>query len=228
MDAPAAFLLALPTLFSIVNPFGMAFIVEELIGDLPRADRARVVGRVGLYALCVMLGALWAGADILRFFGVSIEALRLAGGLVVSLSALELLLRPAEKQARKQGEAADTARRAPDMAFFPITMPLTTGPGTISVAVALGSERPDAWGERLAFLGGVSAAALVMAGLIWAVYLSADRLAGLFSATARRIVSRLGAFLLLCIGVQIMITGAQGVVATMATHLHDTPAGGMP
>ncbi len=222
MFATSAFLLALPSLFSIVNPFGIAFLVEDLIGDLPRPDRVRLVQRVAVYALGIMLGAIWLGSEILHFFGVSIEALRLAGGLVVSLSALELLLHPAQKEARKQ-EQADTTRRALDMAFFPITMPLTTGPGTISVAIALASERPDSWGPRLQFYAGVSAAALVMAVLIWGVYLSADRLARLFSPSAQRIVSRLGAFLLLCIGVQIMITGAEGVAGMIAGHLAGIP-----
>ncbi len=219
VTASAAFLLAFPALLSIVNPLGMAFIVEDLLRDLPRADRARVVRRVGLYSLSVMLGALWFGAAVLSFFGVSIEALRLGGGLVVVLSSLELLLRPEVKEARKQDQANDTDRPAPDRAFFPITMPMTTGPGTISVAIALGAERPDAWEPRLVFYAGVSAAALALAALIWFTYWSADWMARLLSPSTQRIISRLAAFLLLCIGVQIMISGATGVAAMIQAHL---------
>ena len=226
MTASAAFLLAFPALLSIVNPLGMAFIVEDLIRDLPRADRAGVVRRVGVYALCVMLGALWFGAAILSFFGVSIEALRLGGGLVIVLSSLELLLRPEAKEARKQGQAADTARPAVDRAFFPITMPLTTGPGTISVAVALGAERPEDWHARVVFYAGVSAAALALAALIWFVYSSADWLARLLSPSAQRVISRMTAFLLLCIGIQIMITGAEGVATLIQAHLSATTTTG--
>ena len=108
-------------------------------------------------------------------------------------------------------------------------MPLTTGPGTIAVAVALGAERPEGWGARFGFYFGVSAAALAMAALIWAAYRSADRLARLFSPTGQRIVARLGAFLLLCIGVQIMITGTEGVATMVANHLTGpTAIGGRP
>jgi multiple antibiotic resistance protein len=192
-----------------------------VLGDLARPERARLVRRVAAYALGVMLVALWGGAAILNFFGISIDALRVGGGLVVTLSSLELLLRPDEREARKQ-EQADTTRQAPDRAFFPITMPLTTGPGTISVAVALGAERPEAWGPRLAFFGGASAAAVAMAALIWLTYWSADRLAGLVSPSAQRIVSRLSAFLLLCVGMQIMINGALGVASQIQTHLSQT------
>ncbi len=226
MTAANAFLLAFPALLSIVNPLGMAFIVEDLLRDLSHADRAGVVRRVGLYSLCVMLGALWFGAAVLSFFGVSIEALRLGGGLVVVLSSLELLLRPEAKEARKQDQAASSGRAALDRAFFPITMPMTTGPGTISVAIALGAERPEPWHARLIFYAGVSAAALAMAVTIWLVYWSADWAAQLLSLSTQRIVSRLAAFLLLCIGVQIMISGAEGVASTIQAHLSATSTTG--
>ena len=90
-------------------------------------------------------------------------------------------------------------------------MPLTTGPGTIAVAIALGAERPGPWPDRLQFYAGVSMAALLLGLVIWGVYWSADRLARLLSMSAQRIISRLSAFLLLCIGVQIMINGVGGV-----------------
>lgn len=229
MNAPAAFLLAFPALLSIVNPLGMAFIVEELLRDLPPLDRARVVRRVGLYCLAVMLGALWGGAAILNFFGVSIDALRLGGGLVVLLSSLELLLRPETKEARKHDQAVDPGRGAADRAFFPITMPLTTGPGTISVAITLGAERPEPWEPRLLFFAGVSAAAVAVAAVIWLTYWSADWMAQRLSASAQRIVTRLTAFLLLCIGVQIMISGAQGVAGMIQAHLSaHASTGAMP
>lgn len=98
------------------------------------------------------------------------------------------------------------------MAFFPLTMPLTTGPGTISVAIALGAERPAGGAELVEFYLGVSGAALAIALLVWASYRSADRISGLMGVTARRSVSRMMAFLLLCIGVQILINGVEAVV----------------
>jgi multiple antibiotic resistance protein len=216
-EAIDAFLLAFPALFSIVNPFGNAFIIEPLIGDLAHADRSRLVRRVALYCLLVMLGALWVGAAVLHFFGVSLEALRLGGGLVIVLSSLELLMRPEARLQRKQGQA-EAHGDVFDRAFFPLTMPLTTGPGTISVAIALGSERPEAWPGRLGFLAGASLAGVVLAGLIWLVYWSAERLSAVLSRSAQGSISRLSAFLLLCIGVQIMITGAVGVAGLLHPH----------
>ena len=213
----AAFLLAFPALFSIVNPLGMAFVVGDLLGDLSHAERARTVRLVALYAVCVMLGALWFGSALFGFFGVSIDALRVAGGLVVVLSSLELLLSPDRRDARKADQAATPAREGADRAFFPLTMPLTTGPGTIAVAVTLGSARPE--GATVAFFAGVSAAAVAIAGIVWLTYWSAERLGRTISPAGQRIVSRLSALLLLSIGVQIMIGGVIGIAGQIGANL---------
>jgi multiple antibiotic resistance protein len=98
-------------------------------------------------------------------------------------------------------------------------MPFTTGPGTIAVAVALGAERPAAGHGLLAFFLGVSAAAGSIAVLVWLAYRSADWVVAKIGTAARRTTSRMSAFLLLCIGVQILVNGvAEEVARFMATH----------
>jgi len=188
------------------------FIFEEVTAHLTHADRARLAGRVGLYSLLMMLGALWVGAYVLNFFGVTLAALRLAGGLVVGMRSWELLNRPEEHEERKQEQAGPTGQAVIDMAFFPLTMPFTTGPGTISVAVTLGAERPASGLGLLAFFVGVSGAAAAVAAVVWIAYRYADRVSGWLGASARRSLSRLIAFLLLCLGVQIFIGGVEDVV----------------
>ncbi len=216
MSAAAAFLLAFPALFSIVNPIGSAFIFDAVTGHLSHADRARLAGKVGLYSLLVMLGALWLGTYVLNFFGVSIAALRIGGGSVVALNAWNLLTAPeAHQEARKQEQAGPGGQAAMDMAFFPLTMPFTAGPGTISVAVALGAERPSHGLPLLWFFLGVSGAAVAIAAMVWVFYRSSDRVAAWLGAPARRSFSRLMAFLLLCIGVQILIGGVEDVALSL-------------
>ena len=210
--ALAAFLLAFPAFFSIVNPPGGAFIFNEVTAHLPRDERARIAGKVGFYSLFVMLGALWGGAYILNFFGISLAALRLAGGVVVCKHAWDLLSAPERQEARKQEQAGSSGPAGVDIAFFPLPLPFTTGPGTISVAVALGAGRPADGAPLLSFLVGVTAAAAAMALCIWIAYRSADRVARLVGGPARRTIARLSAFLLLCIGAQIILTGVQDVV----------------
>ncbi len=154
---------------------------------------------------------------MLNFFGISLGALRVGGGIVVAFAAWRLLMAAEQEHARKQ-EAADPGERTDDIAFFPLTMPLTTGPGTISVAIALASQRPASGAGTLRFFLGVSLAALAMAVLIWIAYREADRLVASLGQTGARIFSRLAAFLLLCIGVQIVWTGVEALLAPLLGH----------
>ena len=171
----AAFLLAFPALFSIVNPIAGAFIFREATADRTHAERVRLARRVGLYSVLVMLVALWGGSYVLAFFGISIAALRVAGGLVLTGFAWELLNAPDQREHRKQEQAANAGEGSTDdVAFFPLTLPFTTGPGTIAVAVALGAGRPQADPELLAFFLGVSLAALTVAAVIALFYAYAD------------------------------------------------------
>ena len=209
----SAFLLAFPALFSIVNPPGAAFIFNEVVGESTGEERRRLANRVAVYSLLVMLSALWGGAYVLNFFGISLAALRLAGGAVVALRAWDLLSAPERQEARKAEQVESTGPSTEDIAFCPTTLPFTTGPGTISVAVALGAGRPLV--GVVPFFAGMTAACIAMAAVIWIAYRSADRIAGLLGASARRTVARLSAFILLCIGVQIMITGITDVAVAI-------------
>ena len=208
-----AFLLGFPALFSIVNPISGAFIFREVTVD--RApDRARLARQVALYSLVVMTVALWAGSYVLAIFGITLAALRVAGGIVVALSAWNLLNAPEHHEARKQEQAAPTAGED-DIAMFPMTIPFTTGPGTISVAVALGSSHPPAGEALLWFFLGMTGATMALAAVIWITYRSTDRISRLMGPRGSRTVTRLSAFMLLCIGVQILITGVVDVLGPL-------------
>ena len=208
----AAFLVALPALFSIVNPVAGAFIFREATADRTHAQRVELARRVGVYSLLVMLVALWAGSYVLSVFGITLSALRIAGGIVLALFAWELLGAPEKRQGRKEQQAAD-AEGTEDVAFFPLTLPFTTGPGTIAVAVALGAGHPvDGAGW---FFAGVTAAAGAMAVTIWALYANADRLSTWLGRTGSNTVTRLSAFLLFCIGIQMLITGVSDVLGPL-------------
>jgi multiple antibiotic resistance protein len=214
--AADSFLLAFPALFSIVNPIGGALIYSQVTAGRSHAERMVLAGKIGGYSSLVMLVALWGGAYVLNFFGISVAALRIAGGLVVAVRAWELLSAPEQNEAMKQEQAAP-ASAAEDVAFFPLTMPFTTGPGTISVAVALGSNRPAGAANLIPFFFGVSAAAMATALIVWIAYRSADRVVDLLGATRARVVTRTMAFLLLCIGTQILVNGVVDVLGPLLT-----------
>ncbi len=212
MTALRAFLLAFPALFSVVNPLGMALIFHETTAEFGTAAQQQLARLVAVYGALVMLVAAFAGSYVLTFFGISLAALRLAGGAVVAVRAWELLAAPEVYEQRKSSQAV--AGSGASVAFYPLTMPLTTGPGTMAVAVALGAERPAAVGIGLVgFLGGLALACVAVAVTIWLSFGSAPRIAAWLGPTARQTLSRLAAFLLMCIGVQIMIHGFADVLA---------------
>jgi multiple antibiotic resistance protein len=206
LDVVQSFLLTGSALFSIVNPMGGALIFSQVTADRTHAQRLVLARRIGVYAALVMLGALWLGVYVLNFFGITIEALRIAGGLVVATSAWTLLFSSERNEARKQSQAGE-AMGSEDVAFFPLTMPLTTGPGTISVAIALGASRPEDPVEFASFALGASTAALAISAAIWLSYGWADWITSLLGSSRVRVIARLAAFLLLCVGVQIMLIG---------------------
>lgn len=219
----ASFLVAFPALFSIVNPLGGALIYSQITLGRPHPERVALAWRVATYSAIVMLVSLLVGATLMSFFGVSIDALRVAGGTVVAVSGWRMLYNPQETEDRKQDHASDTNRAkawSSDVAFFPLTMPFTTGPGTISVAIALSANRPPATQALLPFFAGACGAAMAVALTVGFCYAYADRLVSLLGPGRARILTRLSAFLLLCIGVQILITGIQGALLTMMTSAH--------
>lgn len=217
--AVGAFLLAFPALFSIVNPIGGALIFDSVTLGRSRADKQKMAFRIGLYSFAVLLASLWLGGYILNFFGVSLGALRIAGGLVVAVRAWSLLMEPEAHEERKAHQA-EPAQHAADIAFFPLTMPLTTGPGSIAVAIALSSQRPTGTGEPLGFFGGLSLAALALAILIWLCFRWSDSVTAMLGQGGARVMSRLVAFLLLCVGVQIIVTGVVGVAGLIEIGHH--------
>lgn len=212
-----AFLLAFPALFSIVNPVGASLIFHQVLSDRAPAERHALAAKIALYALAILLGSLLLGSYILNFFGVSLGALRVAGGLVVAIRAWGLLMDPEVHEDRKSGDAAPAQRRAEDIAFFPLTMPFTTGPGSIAVAIALSSQRPAGGHTVLPFFLGTSLAAVAIALSIWLLYRASDRVMALLGVSGARVMSRLVAFLLLCIGVQILASGVENL-ATQFLH----------
>jgi len=216
----AAFLLAFPALFSIVNPLGAAMIFAQTTLGRPRADCIALAKTVALNSFVILLVSVWFGEWILGFFGITIDALRVTGGLVVAVRAWQLLQQPEENEARKEQQAFQDGRTQQkadwrEMAFFPLAMPFTVGPGSISVAIALSSERP-ASDPMPSYYIGLTLAVMLMALVVGCVYSYADRVVAMLGTTGTRIVSRLAALILLCIGIQILFSGLHGFVLDMA------------
>jgi multiple antibiotic resistance protein len=212
-----SFLLAFPALFSIVNPIGAALVFYNQTAAQAHAERVALARQIAAYALLLLLGSIWVGGYAINFFGVSLGALRVGGGLVVAVNAWGLLMAPGPPPSNAEAPP-ETASELSSKAFFPLTMPLTTGPGSISVAIALASDRPATGQGVLSFFIGLSAAAVLMVVVIFVLYAASDRVLRLVGDRAAGVISRLTAFLLLCIGVQILADGAEALLAPWVIH----------
>ncbi|MFI4889833.1 MAG: MarC family NAAT transporter [Steroidobacterales bacterium] len=212
------FLLAFGALFSIVNPLSGAFIFFGATRELDARVRRHVARWVAIYAFAIVAVSLYVGAYVLEFFGISIPVLRVSGGIIIAMSGWRMLNAPDVTEQRRTETPSPRSIDIPPsrLAFYPLTMPLTTGPGTISVAISLGARRPSGFhAPLLAFCVETLAAVLLLALIIYLLYRHSARLARLIGATGTTIVVRLSAFLLFCIGIQILWNGAAELLGSL-------------
>ncbi len=211
-----AFLLIYAGLFPVVNPVGGAPLFLGATRHFTAAERHVLALRVALNSLILLVGSLFFGAAVLEFFGITLPVVRIAGGLVVSVFGWTLLQGGGHVDG---GPAATEGVRNPD-AFYPLTMPLTVGPGSISVAITLGSQRPH--GPHYLSAHYLSALALPAAGAIagliaisvtiFACYRSADRIGRVLGERGINVLTQLSAFIMLCIGIQIFWDGVSQLI----------------
>ncbi|NHN86205.1 NAAT family transporter [Acetobacter musti] len=218
-----SFLLAFPALFSIVNPLGASIIFLQAASGHSGPERAALARTVAAYSFILLVVSIWAGSVVLAFFGVSINALRVSGGLVVAVRAWSMLQSPEASEQKRQKQVIQDGQPVVsphwnDIAFFPLTMPFTVGPGSISVAIALSSGENGS--HYLAWETGLSAAAAAVAVVVWVAYAYAERLTAMLGVTGTRILSRLAALILLTIGVQILAGGILGFATAFYHSLH--------
>jgi multiple antibiotic resistance protein len=212
-SAANAFLLVFAGLFPIVNPIGGAPIFLRLTTPSP-ADRPALARGVAINSFMLLLGSLIIGSHVLEFFGITLPIVRIAGGSVVAAFAWKLL--HSNEELADQRSVTDHAPDARLDAFYPLTMPLTVGPGSISVAITLGSQRPSVNAGVGDFALVATAAVVGLAAVAASIYVCYRYAGNLVAALGRRgtsVVMRLSAFILLCIGIQIIWNGYMTLVA---------------
>jgi len=200
------FLLVYAALFPLVNPFGSAPIFLGMTDSYTNAERERLSRQISINSFLLLLGSMFIGSHVLGFFGVSLPIVRVAGGLVVTAFGWKLLNSaslPDEGHASPHTDDPDT--------FYPLTMPLTVGPGSISVAITLGSQRPPTSDLQQFFAASTAAIAslVAMSLTVYLCYRFAPRLVSALGRGGTNVVVRLSAFILLCIGIQILWNGVK-------------------
>ncbi|MEX3843052.1 MarC family protein [Paraburkholderia sp. BR10882] len=211
------FLLVFAGLFPVVNPPAAGFIVLSMLPHATAGERAFLARIIAINSLFILLGALLMGAYVLSFFGISIPVLRVAGGLVIAFAGWNLLHKSRDGADAAQSQAPpDSARQATlrAMAFYPLTLPVTVGPGSIAVAIALGTGRPRGH-VQLVNVVGVLLALVVLCGCIYLCVRFAGHVGKRLGPVGTEVLMRLLAFVLLCIGLQILWLGIEDLLESV-------------
>jgi len=220
LETAKSVLLILSALFPIVNPVGGSPVFLSLTRDYPTAARRALARQVAVNSFLLLIVSFLVGTHILNFFGISIPMVQVGGGLVVISNGWAMLKQKEEpdrgREMQKKVNVEDIFRNA----FYPLTLPLTVGPGSISVAITLGANLPHHLGANLlAILATLIGSALVAVS-IFLCYGFADRLAAVVGESGMGIILRLSSFLLVCIGVQIMWNGVSALMHSFAGLPH--------
>jgi multiple antibiotic resistance protein len=202
-------LLIFAALLPIVNPLGMAPIFAAITLGYPENVRRTVALRVAVNGVALLVASLFIGGYILQFFGISLAAVQVGGGIVVTFAGWQILNRKSDMSDRMT-DSPHNNQAILSQAFYPLTMPLTVGPGSIAVALTLGSNLHEERHMQLIFSALTAVIGILLIGVtIFLCYWFSERLQQFLGENGTSILIRLSAFLVLCIGIQIMFNGLE-------------------
>lgn len=211
------FLLLVAALLPVVNPVGGAPMFLAMTADVTPELRAALAKAIAINAFVLLLASLFVGTYVLEFFGLSVPIVQVAGGVVVCASGWELL--HARSVTKVMPASAPAASELGSRAFYPLTLPLTVGPGTISIAITIGAHNPQSVRSRLLDGAADVLGAALIAATVFVCYRYADRMLRIIGETGTSVLIRLSAFIMLCIGVQICWSGAKVLLASLSAPI---------
>lgn len=217
MEVAKNILLIVSALFPIVNPLGGSPIFLALTQGYSAPDRRALARQIAVYSLFLLVGSYFIGAHILAFFGISLPVVQVGGGLIVISTGWAMLKSQEDDRAEmhRRLRPRDEFRQA----FYPLTLPLTVGPGSISVAITLGANAPRQHGIDLLPVLAAVVGSVLIAISIFICYGFAGRMARILGATGMTVMMRLTSFLLVCIGVQILWNGAKALLSSVPVNI---------
>ncbi|MEP2784190.1 MAG: MarC family protein [Pseudoruegeria sp.] len=204
-------------LFVIIDPIGLTPVFMTMTSGMTPQRRRSISLRaciIGAAILC-MFGIL--GDSVLRFLGISLDAFRVAGGILLFLTALDMLF---ERRSKRRQDQADAAQADDDVnddpSIFPLAIPLIAGPGSIATIILLtGQIENDPW-LYVSYIGVM----LVVVCVVFLMFLAAPTLERLLGDTGILVASRLLGMLLAALSVQFVLDGVAGFMSSGITPLH--------
>jgi multiple antibiotic resistance protein len=204
-------------LLPVINPVASAPVLLSITEGDSEARRAWQVKRGCIFMVAILVSFLFGGGFIIRFFGISIPGIRIAGGLLVSGIALSMLATPHEDADERRRREEARAKR--DISFSPLAMPMLSGPGSIALTIGF-TSLADRWLDYVAIILGI----VVVAVISYVTLRLSGRMVRLIGANGTNALTKFMGFLLLCIGVQFIVNGALSI-ATDPELLHAIRAG---
>lgn len=204
------FITVFAALFPIVNPLGGAPIFLNFVRRCSPKVREELARSVAIYGFMLLFGSMLIGSHVLLFFGITLPVLRVAGGIVVTAVGWNLLHQGDEPADRTASEELEDAG-AQSEAFYPLTLPLTVGPGSIATTIALAASHTPTWRtdlvQSLSSLLGAIAGLFAVALTVYFAFREADTIERVLGKNGTNVLVRLFAFILFAIGVQIIWLG---------------------
>ncbi len=197
-----AFLItAFTALFVVIDPIGLAPVFAALTQGMSPAERRKIAARACAVATGILLVFALLGEAVLEFLGISMPAFRIAGGILLFLTALDMLFERRQSRRQSQGDTPDEDV-VQDPSVFPIAIPLIAGPGAIATIILLVGEAATTLDAVL-----VVAIMLITVGLVFGLFLVAGYLERLLGKVGINVVTRLLGMLLAALSVQFVLDG---------------------
>lgn len=202
----ALFLSAFGALFSVVNPLGAMPVFISLTAHDNKLQRKQTAIRTSLYFTLILLVFFFGGSYLLDFFGISLDAMRMAGGFIIFLSGFALLRGDFAKSRAVNKEVQMEAETKEDISLTPMAIPMLAGPGSISLLIGLFAQVETWTGYAV-----IGSAVLAMGVIVALILLAAPYLFKLIGVGGLNAISRIMGFLAMSIGVQFVINGITGI-----------------
>ena len=210
---------SLAALIPVVDPIGLVPIFLSLTVGIPLKLKKKYARQTAIYAVCLLIFFLLVGGNILRFFGISLEIVKIAGGIIVFKAGWQTLnsepkLKPTDKNLTTYEENYE------DISFIPMTIPLSAGPGSIAVTLGLAAEAGHSfdWQTGINLLA-VGLAIVIVGALLYLCLRFSNLLLLALKETGIKALSRLLGLFILAIGVKLILNGLADWVANIVLNL---------
>ena len=209
------FISSFMALFPVANPVGTGFIINGFLSGLDRSERRSIVRRIAVNYLLIGIGSLAIGHFVLSLFGLSLPIVQLGGGLLICKTALQWLGDSDASTGSAPDKPVDpsSVRNLESRVFYPITFPISIGPGSISVIFTLMASVniKDGLGKIIINYAVIAFVIFLMCLILYVILSQGQKITKKVGVTGTMIINKMVAFFTFCVGIQIIAEGVEKI-----------------